>query len=185
MSLTDLASVGTLVSGLAVLASLVFLNLQARQTARNQQSHMQHGRVEQMSGWLRYIAEPEVAELMLKGNEGKLELVDFTRYHSILWSILVIYENNFIQHRSGMLDDAQYEATLGSLKFQSSLPGFRANWMNTRYMFDAQFAAFLDDLIEKTPVVVDMGGRAHAHWAARAAEEAAKAKPRTRAAAPD
>ena len=185
MSLADLASIGTLASGLAVLVSLIFLNVQARLTVRNQQSLMQHGRVEQMSSWLRHISEPEVAELMLNGNDGRLELLDFTRYHSVLWSILVIYENNFMQHRAGMLDDAQFEATLGSLKFQCSLAGFRANWMNTHYMFDAQFAAFMDDLIEKTPVIVDMGGRAYARWTARAAAEAEKSKPRLREVAPD
>lgn len=184
MNLADLASIGALVSGIAVLASLVLLNLQTRQTLRNQQSLMQHGRVEQMSSWLRYISEPEVAELMINGNDGRLELVDFTRYHSVLWSILVIYENNFMQHRAGMLSDAQFESTLGSLKFQCSLAGFRANWMNTHYMFDTQFAAFMDELIEKTPVIVDMGGRAYARWTARAANEAAKAKPRLKEASP-
>jgi hypothetical protein len=184
VSLSDLASIGTLASGLAVLVSLIFLNLQTRQTVRNQQSLMQHGRVEQMSGWLRYIGEPEVADLMLRGNEGVLELVDYAAYHSVLWSILVVYENNFIQHRSGMLDAAQYDATMGSMKFQAALPGFRANWLNTRHMFDAQFAAFLDDLIEKTPVIVAVGARSHARWTRTAAQEAMKAKPPSKAAAP-
>ena len=53
--------------------------------------------------------------------------MDFARYHSVLGSILLVYENNFIQHRSSMLDDRQYQATLGSLRFQCSLPGFRAS----------------------------------------------------------
>jgi hypothetical protein len=45
-------------------------------------------------------------------------------------------------------------------------------------MFDRDFAAVVDDLIGKTPVVLDIGGRSHAAWTALAASEAAKAKPR-------
>jgi hypothetical protein len=89
MTLTDLASIGTLASAAAVLVSLICLNLQTRLAAHNQQSLMQHGRTQQLSDWLQYIAQPEIAEVML--------------------------------------DDRQYQATLGSLRFQCSLPGFRAN----------------------------------------------------------
>jgi hypothetical protein len=178
VTLADLASIGALVNGVAVLVSLIYLNLQTRQTARNQQSLMQHGRAQQLSDWLQYIAHPEIADVMVRGNDGRLEPAEFVRYHSVLWSILLVYENNFVQHRSGMLDDRQYEATLGSLRFQCSLPGFRANWITTRHMFDREFAVFVDDMISKTPVILDIGRRGHTAWAARAAQEAAKASPK-------
>jgi hypothetical protein len=45
MLLSDLASIGNLVSGLAVLASLVYLSLQLRQTDRNQKALMNQGTV--------------------------------------------------------------------------------------------------------------------------------------------
>jgi hypothetical protein len=44
MSLTDLASIGSLVSGVAVLFSLLFVGIQIRQSNRNQRSLMQQGR---------------------------------------------------------------------------------------------------------------------------------------------
>jgi hypothetical protein len=174
MTLSDLASIGSLISGVAVLVSLVYLNLQTRQAAKNQQSLMQHGRSEQLGNWLQYISQPDMAQLMIDGNEGHLDTTDFCRYNSAVWAMVIRYENNFVQHRSGMLDDVQYEATLGSLKFQCGLPGFRANWKLIRPTMDAHFVTFVDELISATPVVSGTAERSHATWKAIVAQEAAK-----------
>lgn len=175
MNLTDLASIGALINGLAVLASLVYLNMQTRQTVRNQQSLMQHGRATQLIDWLQYIAATDMQDIMIGGNQGELTVPQFVSYNSIIWSMMIAYENNFVQHREGMLDDRQYAATTGSLRFQCSLPGFRANWMLLRATFDADFVSYVDKLIETTPVQTNISETAHALWRAKAAEEAAKA----------
>ena len=47
MSLSDLASIGSLVGGLAVVITLVFLSIQTRQTNKNQRSLMQQGQTEE------------------------------------------------------------------------------------------------------------------------------------------
>ena len=174
MTLTDLASIGALINGLAVLASLIYLSVQTRQTMKNQQSLMQHGRATQLIDWLQFIAAPELQEVMIGGNEGELSVPQFVSYNSIIWSMLVGYENNFIQHREHMLDDRQYAATTGSLRFQCSLPGFRANWRLLRATFDAGFVGFVDHLIESTPVRRNTAESAHAIWRARVIEETAE-----------
>jgi hypothetical protein len=173
MTLSDFAAIGTMISSVAVLVSLVFLTLQMRQSVKNQQSLMQNGRAQQLSHWLEYIAKPEVNRMIIGGNAGDLDLEEWVRYNSTTWSILVSYENNFIQHRAGMLDHEQYDATLGSLKFQCSLPGFRANWKIVRPMFGSRFAAFLDELIRDTPVAVQITKKSHTAWRALAAKEIA------------
>ena len=43
MNLSDVASIGSFVSGVAVLVSLVYLSLQVRQTERNQRALMNQG----------------------------------------------------------------------------------------------------------------------------------------------
>jgi hypothetical protein len=175
VTLTDLASIGALINGVAVLASLVYLNVQTRQTAKNQQSLMQHGRATQLIEWLQYIAATDMQDIMIGGNEGELNVAGFVSYNSIIWSMLIGYENNFVQHRERMLDDRQYAATTGSLRFQCSLPGFRANWMLLRATFDAGFVSYVDELIESTPVRTKVSETAHAQWRAKAATDAATA----------
>ena len=51
MSLSDLASLGSFVSGVAVLISLIYLALQVRQTEKNQQSLMQQGQALGFARW--------------------------------------------------------------------------------------------------------------------------------------
>lgn len=176
MTLSDLASIGSLISSVAVLASLVFLTLQMRQTVKNQQSLMQNGRAQQLSHWLEYIAQPDVNRMIMDGNAGNLDLEEWVRYNSTTWSMLVNYENNFLQHRAGMLDDEQYDATVGSLKFQCGLPGFRANWRMIRPMFGERFVAFVNELMRTTPVTVEITEKSHAAWKALAAKDAATAR---------
>ena len=179
MILSDLAAIGTLISSAAVLVSLGFLTLQMRQTVKNQQSLMQNGRAQQLSHWLEYIAKPEVNRMIIDGNGGNLDLEEWVRYNSTTWSMLVSYENNFVQHRAGMLDDEQFDATMGSLRFQCGLPGFRANWKMIRPMFAERFVVFVDDLIHATPVTVQITEKSHAAWKALAAKEVAKAQSQT------
>jgi hypothetical protein len=51
MSLTDLASIGSLVSGVAVLVSLIYLSLQVKQAERNQQASIRLGPAPSTSSW--------------------------------------------------------------------------------------------------------------------------------------
>ena len=82
MTLADLASVGALVSGVAVLASLMFLSYQMRQTARHQRSLLLQGQAArwlELTGLLLAVGDPAAREalglspnsrVLLFGTEG-------------------------------------------------------------------------------------------------------------------
>jgi len=74
MSLSDLASIGSLVSGFAVITTLVFLLFQMRQTNRNQQSLMQQGRAARWVTILLNRTTPEMTNLNSRLWEGDLSL---------------------------------------------------------------------------------------------------------------
>ena len=70
MSLSDLAALGSFVSGLAVLVSLIFLyfqlrqvNRQVRQSEKNQLALMNQGVINRTSDIIRFAAEPDINEL--------------------------------------------------------------------------------------------------------------------------
>ena len=67
MSLSDLASLGSVVSGFAVLISLIYLALQVRQTERNQQISIRHSRVSRTVDLHMALADPIVAVAWLHG----------------------------------------------------------------------------------------------------------------------
>src|SRR5215467_13953304 len=72
MALSDLASLGSFVSGLAVLASLVYLTLQVRQAERYQKAIAQQARATRLSDLHMRLAGVE--EIVSKGFSGDVDL---------------------------------------------------------------------------------------------------------------
>src|SRR6185369_7999739 len=70
MTLSDLASIGSLVSGVAVLVSLVYLSLQIRQNARHSKALIQQGRAARIADTALRLAELRESDGLDKCFEG-------------------------------------------------------------------------------------------------------------------
>lgn len=177
MTLATLVNIGSLISSVAVLISLVYLNRQIRQGALNQRSKMDRGRSQQVGEWLQYIAQPEVAQLILRGHAGDPTLTTL-ECHRYLWSmypLILHFEDSYYQHRDGMISEAQYASTVGHLRSRCPSPGFRALWQHVRPRFPADFVGFVDAIVRETPVAPGEEAEWTARWRERAAAEAAQA----------
>ena len=71
MSLMDLASIGSFMSGVAVVVSLVYLALQVRQAQKNQRALMQQGRAARICDLLLRLSEPSMASTYRKALRGE------------------------------------------------------------------------------------------------------------------
>lgn len=179
MTLATLVNIGSLISSVAVLISLVYLNRQIRQGALNQRSKMDRGRSQQVGEWLQYIAQPEVAALVLRGHAGDptLTTLECHRYLWTMYPLILHFEDSYYQHRDGMISDAQYASIIGHLKSRCPSPGFRATWQHVRARFPPDFAAFVDGLMRETPASIDADAEWTERWRERAAAEVARATP--------
>ena len=63
MSLSDLSSLGSFISGVAVLVSLVYLAIQFRQAEKNQRAVLNQGYITRVADYLRWNAESPISEL--------------------------------------------------------------------------------------------------------------------------
>jgi hypothetical protein len=84
MSLSDLASLGSFVSGVAVTVTLVFLLIQLRQNNHNQRAIMQQGRSAQQVDLLLRCADERLTAIRLKSlacdptmNEQEIEAATY------------------------------------------------------------------------------------------------------------
>jgi len=109
VSLTDLAALGSFVSGLAVLASLGFLYFQMRQmteqsrlAALNQRSLMLQERTNRTVENLFRQAEPHLMDLVPRGWAGDTTMTDgeITAFMSTIYAGFINYENSFLQHKA-------------------------------------------------------------------------------------
>src|SRR5215469_5099480 len=97
MSLSDLASLGSFVSGVAVLASLVYLTLQVRQAERYQKAIALQARAARLVDMHFRMADSDVHEIGLKGLNGDDDItqMQLRKFRSIFMANMYSSEDTF------------------------------------------------------------------------------------------
>ena len=116
MTLSDLASIGSFVSGVAVLVSLVYLSIQVRQAERNQRALMNQGVVTRAADMLTWMAQPDISDLIIKVRSGEREYSaqELTKLGLVLRAMLLTGQDAYIQRKSGLMDQVTFDATMGA-----------------------------------------------------------------------
>jgi hypothetical protein len=153
MTLSDLASIGSPISGVAVLMSLVYLSLQIRQTEKNQDALMQQGRANRVSEASLKVAEPAFTRIWTKGSRGDADLSaeEFGQFMNMCRAAFVSFEDSFLQHRSGHLNETAYRSFVAGGRSMLSQHGLRAAWHLSSHQYGDECVRFMDDLLQTTP----------------------------------
>ncbi|HJW40601.1 MAG TPA: hypothetical protein VJ476_05145 [Rhizomicrobium sp.] len=138
MSLSDLAALGSFISGFAVLVSLVFLYFQLRQIGaqvkqaeKNQQAAIRQGRALSLSEHIRGVAaNPLLADALAKmvRNDPALTQTELRQAYTHCRAAFYLWEDSFYQHQEGLLNDSAFEAFTLSTKTVIALTGWRVTW---------------------------------------------------------
>ena len=153
MTLSDIASIGSLVSGAAVLVSLIYLSLQVRQTEKNQRAMMNQGVATRAMELLSWMAEPDISNLFSRAQSGETEFSaqELMRLAVMLRVILLSGQDVYTQRNSGLLDQVTFDTTMGAVRVWLSYPAFRALWKAGRLSYAPEWAAHVDKLVSETP----------------------------------
>jgi hypothetical protein len=153
MSLADWASIGSLISSIAVLISLIYLAIQVRQAERNQQASIRQGRATRVVDIILAAGDPAYAEALAKGTAGAADITraEFGQFTAIYGAFLASAEDTHLQHREGLLSEAMYASLRESWRQTLAQPGVRALWQLRRHAFESGFAALMDELMAQAP----------------------------------
>jgi hypothetical protein len=171
MSLSDLAALGSFISGVAVLVSLIFLYFQLRQVnaqviqaERNQRALMQQGRANRTSENCFNVAEPDLSSIYGRGVSGDESLTaeQLDQFMMLTRAGLISIEDSFLQNRGGPLDTVAFDSFVAGVRFIFTLPGMRAAWRLSAHQFGKEFASFMNGMMEEIEVAPE-GGRLM-HW---------------------
>lgn len=166
MSLSDLAAIGSFISGLAVLASLIFVGYQLRQNtqairAGASQAHSQN--------W-QQITQPvidngEFARIWRLGLEDIDSLTDDerVRFFAAAGAILRFFEGARLQWRHGQLDKEHWHNVEKTAIDFGATAGFKAYWAVRRHWLSSEFQQWYESLAEER--VYDLYRRAPAQTA--------------------
>lgn len=175
MHLTDLAALGSAISGFAILASLFYLNLQMRQSGKNQRALMQQGRVARISSAATAFAEAGIAEVVDRCWDGaeNISTVQLRQFANVCRQFFISAEDSYLQHRDALLSEAAYASLVASLTAYLTSPGVRAMWKLTRGWYEPGFASFVEQVMAE--VALAPYADRLAQWRSAVAEEIARA----------
>jgi hypothetical protein len=146
MSLSDLSNIGSFVSALAVLASLVYLGLQTRQNVRHTRALIQQGRAAR-------ISEAALRLCELTGEPGMdrcidaapdVTAADLRRFLFLCRAAFISAEDSWLQRREGLLDDAAFASFEAGVRGGLFGPGVDMAWKLTRNAYEPSFRDFMD-----------------------------------------
>ena len=156
MSLSDLASIASIISSVAVAASLFYLGLQAHQSAKHTRALIQAGRVDRLMNQMVGFSDADKCAAYLAGN-GEKPTPEAIRKRQFMMQCLAQVATMldvFTQHTSGLLSDEQFNGVCGTYRVWLREPGFREQWLERRAVLgprQPKFTAFVDGLLEDIP----------------------------------
>ena len=152
MTLSDLASLGSFVSGVAVLVSLLYLALQMRQARQHTAAQISQARVHSgMQLNEQYVADPAFADLFMRGIRGDRDLTDgdWFRLHFLFSSAFMLFEDDFRQYKAGLISAERHSGAVKRLSRGFQNPGYRAAWTVQREGFEPDFQAHMDSIAKQ------------------------------------
>lgn len=151
MSLSDLASLGNLVGGIAVLASLAYLALQVRQNTKHTRALIYTNRATRVQDFnLRMCHASDIAlDACLAGGraDSNMNEAQLLRFYSFCRASFFDAQDTFRQHQEGLLSQDAYDGLIAIMKTRFCEPGMRAGWAVQRDTFSSDFRTLMDQLV--------------------------------------
>ena len=155
MDLTQLANlgefiggIGSVVGGLAVLVTLIYLALQVRQGNRQGATNHHELTLAALRSTRHAVAaDVSLAELLLRGHAAPNDLsgADWMRFEEFVTSQLEIWEMAFVNRERGTIDQVIWDGWDAFGREKYATPGHREVWQRTRLQFHAPFRDYIEE----------------------------------------
>ena len=157
MSLSDLASIASILSSIAVAVSLVYLGLQAHQNAKHTRALIQSARVDRLMNQMIGFSDADKCAAYLVGNgkEPTPQAIQERQFFMQCLAQTSVMLDVFTQHQSGLLSEEQFNGVCGTYRVWLREPGFRKLMTGRNAAFRSsqpKFVAFVETLMkDETP----------------------------------
>jgi hypothetical protein len=146
MSLSDLASLGSFVSGIAVAVTLIFFVLQLRHNAAAlRRAEVNATQSEASSYRMAVVASRDVAKLVAEGvaENGTLDAIDDMRFRYFLSEFMWVRQHIWDRQEMGLMDKGSWEGASGVIDILASRRG-ALWWQTNKSAYSPGFRAVVD-----------------------------------------
>ncbi len=146
MNWDAIGAIGEIVGAAAVFASLVYLGMQIRNQNRESRLGAMHDISVGFRDAILPFASSDMASIMVKGNEDYDSLTDVEAQRLIIMmgQFFRAFEEAFIQHQEGRLDERNWKAIQKYYLKLLGAPVVRRGWALRKEYLDDEFVAFVD-----------------------------------------
>jgi hypothetical protein len=152
MTLSDFASIATITEAVFVIISVYFIWRELRENVKLTKAANNQSLVEISSPFnMQLIQDRQMAELWVSGTKKYPEMdeVDKYRYLSLLTWWLILQENIYYQHASGLLDGKAYSPWKNDLEEFVKGQKLWLYWDGMKSNYQAEFAAQVCQIANK------------------------------------
>ena len=153
MTLAELASFSTAISGAVVTASLIYLAIQTHQNTRNIRALIHQGSTARTTSILAGLMHQDFCAAWIEGNGGEAtpQAVRARQFFFHCSIALNSMEDLYVQHKMDLLNQEQFARGSEAYRRLLAEPGMRKFWEAERALFAASapgFTAYVDGLLE-------------------------------------
>src|SRR5579862_146701 len=146
VTLSDLANIGSFVSGIAVVVSLIYLALQVRHAQRTQRALMHQARTERVINAALTSMQTEIVDTVTKiVNSNELSSREMLQTYYYMRIQVAVVEDALWQYDAGFLDQESLDTAVLNLQRVMLFPAVRAAWL----MLRPQLAPVVRDRLDK------------------------------------
>ena len=149
MTLSDLSNLGTFVSAIAVVASLIFVGVQLRQNTKAVRAAASQAHTAHWQAMLTPVIENEdVADIYRRGLSGMESLTDneCVRFIVLIGAMFRFAESARLQWLHGHLENGHWLNMERNLAALASQPGFKGYWALRRDWYEPDFQVWFEAL---------------------------------------
>jgi hypothetical protein len=164
MSFSDLAAVGSFISGIGVLISLIYLGLQVRQNTRAVRSQIHQNIADSwfsVGAMLADHAREFTAGLKTDAStyEGMSDEDKFA-FLTCIFAFFKHFENMYLQHKEGFMAADTWNAWTGLMFMYWQMPAVQNWWKARRLTFSPEFRRFIEESPKSAmPLTTDFFGQ--------------------------
>ena len=150
MNWDALQAVGELVAAVGVIVSLAYLAAQVRQNTKSIRSAANQDLLTSFNDVMQATRQSafgaRMYDVTVRGAWDELSPEEVPAARMGLIAVLRVFEQAYLQHKAGLLDDEIWEGWATQMQLSLGLPGFAQGWTAIRTMLNADFAAWMDGL---------------------------------------
>ena len=158
MTLEDIYFVSQIIAALAIVASLIFVGLQLRQSDRVQRAAMHQARADRIIGIFQNQAEPHMLSAFAKASRAPetMSVEEIMSFRSVIMALVLNLEDQLWQQKQGLLDTVTVQRTKHAGARMMAMPAMRATWLLMRPgLFPEQVETFEREMVHTVSMVPD------------------------------